>query len=141
MAFRKRPRAAVDINLTPLIDIVFLLLIFFMVTTTFTRETRLLVNLPEADSARSEQVPETVEVIIDAQGHYAVNGTRLSQSGKQDLITALETVALDKRDQVFLISADAKAPHQAVVTVMEVAGEMAFKGVSIATQKAGDKHD
>lgn len=137
MAFRKRPRAAVDVNLTPLIDIVFLLLIFFMVTTTFTRETRLLVNLPEVDTASSELLPDTVEVIVDALGHYAINGTRLTKSDKQSLITALNTVALDKRDQVFLISADAKAPHQAVVTVMEVAGEMSFQGVSIATQKAG----
>lgn len=135
MAFKRRERRAVDINLTPLIDIVFLLLIFFMVTTTFTRETRLLVNLPEAESASSDTTPDTIEVIVDAQGHYAVNGTRLSNSAKADLVTALTTFAGDTRDQVFLISADARAPHQAVVTVMEVAGDMAFQGVSIATQK------
>ena len=139
MAFRKRQRIATDINLTPLIDIVFLLLIFFMVTTTFTRETRLLVNLPETDAVSSGATLETIEVIIDAQGHYAVNGFRLSRSDKASLVTALETVALDRRAQTFLISADANAPHQSVVTVMEVAGDMTFSGVAIATQNKADE--
>ncbi len=137
MAFKKRTRLPVDVNLTPLIDVVFLLLIFFMVTTTFTRETYIKVNLPTADSAQEAVVADVIEVIVDAQGHFAINGQRLSISDKESLITAIKTVAGESREQTFLISADGKSPHQSIVTVMEVAGELAFAGVSIATQKPG----
>lgn len=135
MAFnQQRRRLPSDVNLTPLIDVVFLLLIFFMVTTTFNKESRLTIDLPEADGTAALEQPDNLEIIIDAQGFYAVNGQRLVNSGKKDLIKAVQMVAGDDRSQQFLISADAQAPHQAVVTVMEVAGELSFAGVSIATK-------
>lgn len=135
MAFKRRTREPIDVNLTPLIDVVFILLIFFMVTTTFTRETRLKVNLPQANAEASAVVDDLIEVVIDAAGRYAVNGQRVSTSDKESLSAALDVVAGDRRDQAFFISADAKAPHQAVVTVLEIAGEMAFTGISISTQE------
>ena len=134
MAFRKRPRHRADINITPLIDIVFLLLIFFMVTTTFKRESQLTITLPATDITVSATEQALLEVIIDANGHYAVNGLRLAQNSKTSLRAAVQTAAGDNRDQTFLISADGNAPHQAVVTAMELAGELAFRGVSIATR-------
>lgn len=135
MAFKRRRREPIDVNLTPLIDVVFILLIFFMVTTTFTRETRLRVNLPQADAESALAVSDKIEIIVDAQGHYAVNGQRLSKSDKTSLGAALDAVAGKRRDQAFVISADAVAPHQSVVTVLEVAGEMAFSSLNISTQE------
>jgi len=136
MAFKQqRRRLPVDVNLTPLIDVVFLLLIFFMVTTTFTKESRLSIDLPEADGDPQVVNTDVIEVIVDQQGFYAVNGLRLSKNDKDNLRKALISVAGKERDQQFLISADKAAPHQSVVTVMELAGELAFAGVSIATQQ------
>lgn len=140
MAFNQpRRRLPVDVNLTPLIDVVFLLLIFFMVTTTFTKESRLSIQLPEAEGVAQVAEQDVLEVIIDSQGFYAINGQRLSNNDKASLAKAITAIAGKNRDQTFLISADAQAPHQSVVTVMELAGELAFSGVSIATQKGGDE--
>lgn len=127
-------REAPDINLTPLIDVVFLLLIFFMVSTTFRKESDIRINLPEASRQQSSEEQQTsLEVMVDAKGRYHVNGQLLADTKSQTLETALAVVAASDRDQTFIIRADANTPHQAVVTVMDIAGQMGFRQLAIAT--------
>ena len=90
MKFKRKIREELPINITPLIDVVFLLLIFFMVTTTFTRETRLMVNLPEADATPSEALPDQVEITVSRNGTYTINGRPLVNSEITTLMQGLE---------------------------------------------------
>ena len=135
MKFRRNRPADVDVNLTPLIDVVFLLLIFFMVTTTFTKETHLAVELPEADGIAAEVPVEILEVIVNESGNYSVNGLALINSQADTLRRALLKAAGDDRVLPFVVTADANTPHQSVVTVMDVAGKLGFSSLSITTQK------
>ncbi len=134
MKFRRNPPEEVNVNLTPLIDVVFLLLIFFMVSTTFTKESHLEIALPTADGEVSEISVESVEVVITVDGQYSVNGQTLINSQAQTLRRAIVGVAGDNRKLPFVLSADAETPHQAVVTAMEVAGKLGFNSLSITTQ-------
>jgi biopolymer transport protein ExbD len=135
--FERRRQEEVSVNLTPLIDVVFLLLIFFMVSTTFTRETHLEVNLPEASGDPGEASSTLLEVLVDAQGHYSINGQPLLNSRPDTLKQALRQSAGDERDRPLLITADGATPHQAVVTVMDVAGQLGFVQLSITTREPG----
>lgn len=137
MKFRRRQREEPGINLTPLIDVVFLLLIFFMVTTTFNRETRLAVNLPEADAEAAEAVPEQLEIAVDADGRYALNGRMLADRQPGTLRRALDQETEGNRDMPVVLVADAEATHQSVVTAMDVLGQAGFTRLSIATQEGG----
>lgn len=137
MNFRKQRQDSVDVNLTPLIDVVFLLLIFFMVSTTFTRETRLSVELPEADGVPRIEDTRLIEVSVASGGEYAVNGERLVRSDTETLRSVLLRLAQDGTDVPFVITADAQASHQSVVTVMDVAGRLGFSNLSITTQEPG----
>lgn len=139
MNFKRQSKDEVDVNLTPLIDVVFLLLIFFMVSTTFTRETRLSVVLPEANGVAQIEAAGAVEISIAASGDYAVNGNRLSRSDESTLRTVLLPLAQQSTDVPFVITADAQATHQAVVMVMDVAGQLGFVNLSITTQEPGTK--
>lgn len=142
MKFRRHQVEEPGINLTPLIDVVFLLLIFFMVTTTFNRETRLAVNLPEADAEATEAVPEQLEVAVDADGRYALNGRLLADRQPGTLRRALDEEAGGDRNMPVVLVADADATHQSVVTVMDVLGQAGFNRLSIATQEVdGDDGD
>lgn len=135
MNFPRQRKDSVEVNLTPLIDVVFLLLIFFMVSTTFTRETRLSVELPEAEGVAAIDEQVMVEVSIAEGGEYAVNGEQLVRSDAQTLRSVLLRIAQEGTDRPFVISADAKASHQSVVTVMDVAGRLGFSNLSITTQE------
>ena len=136
MMFRRQRRYHEGINLTPLIDVVFLLLIFFMVSTTFTRETRLEVELPEAEGqARSEPDKTVIEILIDKEGSYAVNGNLLVNRKIDTIITALNQVSGADTSMPILITADAQAPHRSVVTVMDAAGRLGFAKLNISTQE------
>ena len=137
MKFGRAKKDSVEVNLTPLIDVVFLLLIFFMVSTTFTRETRLSVELPEATGVAALTDSRVVEVSIAADGTYVVNGERLTRSDRDTLRTVLLPISQQGTDLPFVIVADAAASHQAVVTVMDVAGRLGFANLSIATQEPG----
>lgn len=141
MKFRRRLREDPSINLTPLIDVVFLLLIFFMVTTTFTRETRLSVNLPEADGEAAQQPPEQIEIVVSEQGRYAIDGQPLSNNELQNLVNALEQRAGGNRDVAILLIADAEASHQAVVTAMDAIGQAGFSRMQIATRGLEENSD
>lgn len=132
MNFRRARAQEVEINLTPLIDVVFLLLIFFMVSTSFTKETRLAITLPEADGLVAEEQAAPVEVVISAEGSYAVNGERLVKSDANTLRTVLSELTTTS-EYSLVITADANARHQAVVTLMDVAGQLGYVNLSITT--------
>ena len=135
MKFRRQKTADNTVNVTPLIDVVFLLLIFFMVSTTFTKETQLSIDLPEADGEIAESVPDTIEIGIDAEGHYSINNTALVNQKVLTLMKGLDKLAEGDSDRPVIIRADAKASHQAVVTAMDAAGRSGFVHLSITTQR------
>jgi len=139
--FQRRLKEELSINLTPLIDVVFLLLIFFMVTTTFTRETRLSVSLPEADGAPAEENPDQVEILVSQGGGYSINGRALVNSRLDTLMAGLEQVTEGDRNVSLILIADAEATHQAVVTAMDAIGRSGFFRLSIATRKPGEDED
>lgn len=141
MKFQRRIREELTINLTPLIDVVFLLLIFFMVTTTFTRETRLAVNLPQADGEPITEIPNQIEILVSQGGVYSINGRQLVNSRLETLMTGLEEITQGDRNVSLLLIADAEATHQSVVTAMDAIGQSGFSRLSIATRQPGDDAD
>ncbi|QTN44916.1 biopolymer transporter ExbD [Ectopseudomonas mendocina] len=138
MKFRRKPRENVEINLASLIDVVFILLLFFVVTTTFTRETQLKVDLPEAASGTPPEQTELkhVEVLIGADGAYSVNGKALLESNLSNLMAALQKESDGDNSLPLIISADGKTPHQAVITAMDAAGKLGFSHLRITTVEA-----
>jgi biopolymer transport protein ExbD len=136
--FRRKPRENVEINLASLIDVVFILLLFFVVTTTFTRETQLKVDLPEAATGSPPEQTELkqLEVLIDAQGGYALNGQALLKSDLAGLMAALQKESAGDNSLPLIISADAQTPHQAVITAMDAAGKLGFAHLRITTVEA-----
>ena len=138
MKFARRPRQEVEINLTPLIDVVFLLLIFYMVSTTFTRESHLFIELPTA-AIDTTKVPEVqLEVSISKDGNYAVNGVPLVDREIATLRRAILTVSESDNSLPMTITADSAAPHQFVVTAMDAAGQLGFTRLLIATRPSVD---
>ncbi len=131
---RKPP---VEVNLTSLIDVVFLLLIFFMITTTFQQQTRVEVDLPEASESEQRQNTDVLEIVINQQGQYFIRGSALVNNTPETLKKALEKVAEGNYKQPLRIRADARTPHQAVVTAMDVAGSLGFVNLRIATTRPG----
>ena len=139
MKFKRQSNQQLDVNITPLIDVVFLLLIFFMVSTTFTRETQLSLDLPEATGEESEARPEQIEILIDATGQYVINQRSVVSSNIDTVMKALTEVSGGNQQLPLVITADAKTPHQAVVTAMDAAGRLGFSRLSLTTQKpSGD---
>ena len=138
MKFKQVRRELPALNLTPLIDIVFLLLIFFMVTTSFSRETRLLVSLPEA-SGSAENATESIEVLVDKEGGYAINGRRLVNAEVDSLVRGLELQSGGDVSLLVVLVADAEVQHQSVVTAMEAIGRAGFASLSIATREPIEK--
>ena len=141
MKFQRRLQEDLQINQTPLIDVVFLLLIFFMVTTTFTRETRLAVNLPEADGEPVQDAPRVIEISVSQGGSYAIDGRPLVNNETRTLMRALEEVSGGDRDIALILIADADATHQSVVTAMDAIGQSGFSRLSIATRKPDGEDD
>jgi biopolymer transport protein ExbD len=138
--FRRQANQDEQINLTPLIDVVFLLLIFFMVSTTFTKETHLEIDLPEASAEPVEAaVTQAIDVIVQANGSYVVNGKALVNKQAITLQRALKTVAGGNTKQPLTITADANASHQAVVRAMDVAGQVGFSKLRITTRQATEQ--
>jgi len=137
MRFLKRHDEEVHVNLTPLIDVVFLLLIFFMVTTTFDRYAELKVDLPEASAEPGETPEDNIELIVDAGGRYFLNGQPVVNTRPETLVAALRKVRDGRRSPPLIIRADARTPHQSVVTAMDAAGRIGLKRLSIATSHTG----
>jgi len=125
----------VGINLTPLIDVVFLLLIFFMVSTTFTRETQLSIDLPEAEGKVKTASEEQIEILIDEAGSYRVNGQGLVDNRVRTLQAAIYKISAGDTTLPMIITADAQAQHQYVVRAMDAAGQMGFVHLSITTRQ------
>ncbi len=138
MNLRKFRRNDPDVNLTPLIDVVFLLLIFFMVSTTFNRQNEISVNLPKASTDLSTAKDDPLTIAIDAQGRYYVNNREVVNTQAATLKRAVKLAASDREDPPLIISADANTPHQAVVTAMDVVRQLGFMHLSIATQTQRD---
>jgi len=134
--FKRQNKEELSLNLTPLIDIVFLLLIFFMVSTTFTKENHLAINLPEADGEVAQAPDTMVEVLIDSQGRYSVNGQSLVSQKLIVLKQAIEKVSAGDRSLPFIITADAATPHEFVVRAMDAAGQLGFSRLSITSRQA-----
>ncbi len=141
MQFRRQKREDDFINLTPLIDVVFILLIFFMVSTSFTKESHLVVSLPEATGEVPSTPPEQIEIIIMTDGSYAVNGQGLVNTKIETLKSALEKISGGNNKAPLVITADAKTPHQAVVQAMDAAGQLGFAHLSITTRQPEAKKD
>ncbi|MCH7821563.1 MAG: biopolymer transporter ExbD [Proteobacteria bacterium] len=129
-----RPRTQPEVNMTSLIDVVFLLLIFFMVSTSFVKQSQINISLPQADSAAIvEEVPGQIDIMITATGTYFINGRELINNRPETIRNALQKVSNGNYSLPLTISADANAKHQHVVTAMDVAGRIGFVQISIAT--------
>lgn len=128
---------SVEVNLTALIDVVFLLLIFFMVSTTFDKHARLKVSLPEATPKATQQQSEPLVLSIDARGNYFINERQVVNRKLDTLKQALrKTIAekqVDAKDIALVLRADASTPHQAVVRAMDAASQLGMSKLSIAT--------
>jgi len=136
--FRSHRRVEVDVNLTPLIDVVFLLLIFFMVSTTFTKASQLSIDLPEATGEVSETPDNEIEILIDEAGNYRVNGRALVDTQLRTLQAAIYKISAGDTTRPMVISADAQSSHQSVVRAMDAAGKMGFVHLSIATRQPAE---
>jgi biopolymer transport protein ExbD len=129
-----RPRDDPEINFIPLIDVLLVILIFLMVTTTYQRVAELQITLPEADAEQPKDRPREVNVGVDAQGRYVINKTVFTYTTTAALADALKAAAGDAKEPVVIISADATATHQSVVHVLEAARTAGFVHVTFATQ-------
>ncbi len=135
MRFRRQRTEDEGINLTPLIDVVFLLLIFFMVSTTFTKRTQLSVDLPEAVGEQNTELPKQIEIVIGVDGSYAVNEQVLVNNKIETLKAAITKLSEGNNKVPLVVTADAKTPHQAVVVAMDAAGQLGFAHLSITTRQ------
>lgn len=133
MNLRTRPREEPEINLTSLIDVVLLLLVFFMVSTSFIKATEIRLQLPQADAAPREEPPVEIEIMVTASGDYFVDGQELVNRRPETLQRALEQVAGTGRGLPVTIRADGRASHQSVVTAMDIVGRLGFTRILIAT--------
>ena len=134
MKLSVRPRIQPEVNLTSLIDVVFLLLIFFMVSTSFVKQSQISIRLPQAENTVVvEEVPEQIDIMITETGGFLVNGRELINSRVETIRNALQKVSGGDNTLPLTISADANARHQDVVTAMDVAGRLGFTRISIAT--------
>jgi len=126
-------RDDIELNLTPLIDVVFLLLIFFMVSTTFEKQAKLKLQLPSASVEAKVADQKTVVIGIDAKGHFFINDRQLVNTSLDTLKIALKKVTNGQTDIPVTLRADAKTPHQSVVTAMDAASQLGLVKLSIAT--------
>jgi len=126
-------RDDIDLNLTPLIDVVFLLLIFFMVSTTFEKTSKLKIDLPEATAQATPQPDKKIVVGIDSKGRYYINDRQLVNKQLKTLKIALLKIAGDNKDIPIVLRADSKTPHQSVVTAMDAASQVGLTRMSIST--------
>lgn len=134
MNLRPRPKEEPDLNLTSLIDVVLLLLVFFMVSTTFVDESRIKIQLPQAGTEPAPaQTRDPIEIAVTASGEFRVDGKTLLNTSPATLSAAVTQIAGDRRDLPITIRADARATHQSVVTAMDVVGRLGFRAINIAT--------
>ena len=129
-----RMRDEPEINFSPLIDVLLVVLIFLMVTTTYQRVAELQITLPEAEADAAKQRPKEVNVGIDAQGRYVIDKSVFTFTSVGALADMLKRTAADAKDPVIVINADANATHQSVIHVMEAARQAGLVHITFATQ-------
>ena len=134
MNFRSRPHVEPEINLIPFIDVLLVVLIFLMLSTTYSKFTELQVKLPAADAEQQRDYPKEVIVAVSSDGRYMINKTLIEGRGIEVLGSALVEAATAGKDSVIIISADASATHQSVITVMEAARRHGMTQITFATQ-------
>tara|TARA_R110002167_G_scaffold51080_2_gene148124 strand:+ start:1564 stop:1983 length:420 start_codon:yes stop_codon:yes gene_type:complete len=137
LKFKRQVDQNVSVDLTPMIDVVFLLLIFFMVSTTFTKESHLEIDLPQSSAEPAKPAVDEIEVVINAAGEYSVNDRSLVNNQEDTLKRAVQKLSEGKNNIPFIITADSKTQHEYVVRVMDVAGQLGFVQLSITTQRSG----
>jgi biopolymer transport protein ExbD len=138
MQFRPRFREEPEINLIPLIDVLLMALIFLLVTTSFSREARLRLQLPEATSA-TQLESASLRIAIDARGQYFINGKQLLNTSADTLRAAMQQAVGGRKDPVIVVQADRKTPHEAVVRVMDASRRLGFTHLTFATQAPGSE--
>ena len=135
MKFRSRSsREDPEINFIPLIDVLLVILIFLMVTTTYSRFAELQINLPTAEAGKPPELPAQLDVAVDAKGNTTINRTAAPAGNASVLGEALKRAAVDMKDPVIVINADANASHQSVVRVMEAAQLAGYPKITFTTQ-------
>lgn len=135
MKFKRRQIADdIQINLTPMIDCLLFILIFLLLSTSFNQYSRMNLTLPDAQGVASKAYEHKIEVVVDAKGQYTLNGQSLNSQHSQDLSHAMQQIAKQRRDLTLIIAADAKASHQDVIRVMDVAGQLGFVNINISTK-------
>jgi biopolymer transport protein ExbD len=140
MNFHRKKRRKIDITLISMIDVLFVLLLFFMVSTTFNRQTQVRIKLPEAGASEAEAMPKSVTLVIDADGLYYVKGAdgmlhQLVDQKPETLLRELQKMAVNSTDLPFIISADGKTPHQAVISALDAAGRAGFTHITFEAQQ------
>jgi biopolymer transport protein ExbD len=133
---RGRHREELEINLIPLIDVLLVILIFLMITTTYSKFSGLEINLPTADSPQNKEQPNEINVVVTAAGEVLVNKSPLGTRDIAAIAAAMKRVAGSEKEPVVIISADAKAAHQSVIDVMQAAQQAGLSHISFATQQA-----
>jgi len=134
MKLQSRTRDEPEINVISLVDVLLVLVLFLMVSTTFMRETKISLQLPQSASEVAAAVPtDKLEIMVTQGGSYLVNGRELVNNERRTLRAAIERLTGEKRDLPVFIRADAAATHQSVVTAMDVAGQLGFVKLNIAT--------
>jgi biopolymer transport protein ExbD len=131
---RGKEKDPLEINLVPMIDVMLVILIFLMITTTYSKYTELQINLPTADSNRQLERPNEVTVVVSAQGQYVVNRTAVTFRSTDQLAEELKRAAAPLKEPVVVISADAAATHQAVIRVMEASRLAGLSQITFTTQ-------
>ena len=127
-----------DVNLTPMIDVVFLLLLFFMVSTSFIRESSLKVDLPEATGEPLQTQEFLVEIVISANGEIIIDELPVTVTNSNDMRRVLKTAVGDNTDPHIIISADAQAAYQRIVTAMDAAQSLGFNRLTLATRQTSE---
>ncbi|MEQ1525515.1 MAG: biopolymer transporter ExbD [Gallionella sp.] len=131
---RGRTREEPEINLIPMIDVLLVILIFMMVTTSYAKFSELQINLPQAGGAAAATQEKPINVAVDASEHYSVNNQTVSNSAVEALAASLKNAAGDQTDPTIVINADAKATHQSVINVMEAARQAGYAKITFTTQ-------
>ncbi len=131
---RRRSRDEPEINLIPMIDVLLVILIFLMVTTSYAKYAELQINLPQASGEAVKALVKPINVAVDSSEHYAINNSGISYTGIGSLVASLKAAAGDQADPTIVINADAKATHQSVINVMEAARQAGYGRITFTTQ-------
>jgi biopolymer transport protein ExbD len=135
MNLRPKVRKSPEVDITPLIDVVFLLLIFFMVSTTFDREAQILVELPEATGEEAKHLTNELDITIDANGIFFVNQREVINTDVETLKRAISKAVGEERDVPVIINADGRTPHQAVMTAMDAASQLGLLQMTFSAHR------